>query len=95
MIIDANTALLLGVGLCGLCVVGVVLLIGAQLLGIGFEIIGGILEFVFGVVGGNPCGCIVIVGMLVVCGGGVYLIATTIAACGTPDATNFCSLIGR
>jgi hypothetical protein len=95
MTIDAGTALLIGVGLCGLCAVGIVLSVGFQIIGTIFELIGGFFGTIFGATGGTPCGCIVVIGALVVCGGITWLVINTISACGTPAATNFCSLIGR
>ncbi|MDZ4764916.1 MAG: hypothetical protein SGI73_10215 [Chloroflexota bacterium] len=95
MNIDGGTALLIGVGLCGLCVVGIVLSIGLQIFGVVFDLIGSVFQLVFGAAGGSPCGCIVVIGALVVCGGVTWLVIAGLSACGTPAATNFCALIGR
>lgn len=89
--LDAQTLLLIVVGLCGLAVVAMVVL---PLIGTLFDLIG----LVGGVLMGDPsscCGCIVLLGILSVCGMiaafGFYVYST----CGTPDAMTFCSLFGR
>jgi hypothetical protein len=97
MTLDANTLLLIGGGACVLCVVGLILSVGLQLLGALFQLFGGIFELIFGIADGiasNPCGCVVLIGALLLCGGILYFVYTSLSACGTPQATNFCSLFG-
>ncbi len=94
----ANIWVLLGVGCCGLCVVGLILSAVAPI----FDLIGGLLELIVNLVTGlfgvGPipgCGCAVLIAVV----GGVLLIGAFLAAvlstCGTTDATNFCTLFGR
>ncbi|NDJ60978.1 MAG: hypothetical protein GYB67_07625 [Chloroflexi bacterium] len=95
---ETDSTALIVVGCVLLCLVGTVLLVILQVIGTGLEVIGGIFEFVFGLFGGGPlgpCGCIVGIGVLLLCAAGVYLVASVLATCGTPDAVNFCALFGR
>lgn len=97
MTLDANTMLLIGGGVCLLCVVGLILSVVFQLFGAIFQLFSGVFELIFGVaggIGGNPCGCVILIGGLLLCGGIAYFVYTSLSACGTPQATNFCSLFG-
>lgn len=95
---DLNNPLLLGAGLCLLCVVGGALVFGAQIIASILEVFGTAVGVVGGFISGGPglwCGCVfvlVLVGIGAVVAG---LIVSTLQACGTPAATNFCSLFGR
>ena len=94
----SNVYVLLGVCCCGLCVVGLVLSIAAPFLDIVTGLLGMVADFAGGLFGVGPipgCGCVVFlvvgVGVLVV----GLLTATILGACGTAQATNFCTLFGR
>ncbi len=93
MTLDADTALLIVGGVCLLCVVGLILSVGLQILGAILQLFSGVFELIFGITG-NPCGCIILIGGMAVCGGSAYFVYTLLTACGTPQATNFCSLFG-
>lgn len=96
--IDAGGALLLAVGCVLLCVVLFVILSALQFIGGFLEIFGSILGGLFDVISGGPvswCGCLVLIAAIVVCGGGVLLIAQSLASCGTAQAVNFCQFFGR
>jgi hypothetical protein len=89
-----NLPALLAVGCCLLCGVGLAVTVLTPV----FNLLGGLLElagalFELGPIPG--CGCVV---ALVVVGGvvltGLFL-ASVLSACGTPNATNFCTLFGR
>jgi hypothetical protein len=95
MTLDGGTILLIVGGLCVLCLVGIVLSVGFQIFGVVFNLLGGVLEFVFGIFGGSPCGCILVIGGLIVCGGLAWLLYSGLQTCGTPQAVNFCGLLGR
>lgn len=95
--IDPGSALLLLCGLCGLCIVGVVLLFGLQIIGGLLGAVGDILEIFIGLVSGGPaewCGCLLFILGLGVCGGLIFLITAGLSACET-NPTNFCALFGR
>jgi ABC-type Na+ efflux pump permease subunit len=85
---------LLPVICCGLCVVGVVALIGLQLVGVVFELIGGLVDVIgnlFGIDGG--CGCVVGVIVLIGCALLVLLVLFFATRC-TPESTGFlCALL--
>lgn len=96
--VNISDLTLLALGCACLCGVGIVLTLGLQVIGGVFEIFSSIFGLFFEVLSGGPvawCGCIV---LLVVCGGGTVLaviLAQGLAACGTPEAINFCALFGR
>ncbi|MDX2162587.1 MAG: hypothetical protein SF162_14785 [bacterium] len=95
--LDPGLLPLLGVGCALLCVAGVVLMLGAQVIGIFADLIGSVTGLFSGLVG-NPiacCGCLVLLGAVVVCGGGLWVISGVLSSCGTPEAVNFCALFGR
>ena len=84
--------------ICGLCGVGLIGVLVLQLLGGVFDIIGGVFGFVFDIIGGGPvawCGCLVAVFGCAICGGFFLLLVNIFSTCGTPDAVNFCRLIGQ
>lgn len=96
--LDPGTVLAVCGGLCLLCLVGNVLLFGLQILGLLFELVGNLFEVLFGFLNAGPvawCGCIVLIGLLIGCGVLFSLVSTALSACGTPDATNICTLFGR
>lgn len=81
--------------LCGLCFVGVVLIVGLQVLGGALELVSGLFE---GLLNAGPfawCGCLVGLAALLLCGGTVWLIASSLATCGTARAVNLCAWLGR
>lgn len=77
--------------------VGVVLLLGLQIIGGLFDIIGQLLELFTGLLEFGPlpgCGCVI---FLMICGGGAVcglLLWQALATCGTPNAVNLCALFG-
>lgn len=86
---------LLIVVVCGLCLVGFVLLMVVQLIGGVFDIFFGLFEFVGGIIEGGPiawCGCLVLIGGCGLCAGTIYVVTQLLSTCGTPDAVNFCRL---
>jgi hypothetical protein len=82
------------VALCGVGLVGSVLL---NFFSIFLNILGGLLGLAFEVLGSGPvgwCGCAVVVGLGC---GIIWLISyllTVIPNCGTPEAVNLCRLLG-
>jgi len=88
----------LALGLVCLCGLGILLLLGFQIIGGFLEIFTSVFELLFEVLSGGPvawCGCLV---LLFVCGGGTVLavvLAQGLSSCGTPEAINFCTLFGR
>lgn len=95
--LDSNTITLILLGAGVLCIGGIVLFFLSQVLGILGGIIGGLASLVGGFAS-NPlscCGCLVAIAVAVVCGGFIWVIAGAVSACGTPAATNLCTLLGR
>lgn len=96
--IDSSTLILIAGG-CGLlCVVLVVVSTVLQIFGNVLEIVTGLFGFVFGFAGNIPgggCGCIVILLGCGVCGGLGVGLSNFLQTCGTPEAVNFCRLLGR
>lgn len=98
--LDAGTAILIVFGLSVVCIIGVILLLGVNILGGALGIVGNLLGGITGLIGGatasplSCCGCLVVIGLIVVCGGGIFLIVQISGSCGTPDAVNFCTLFG-
>ncbi len=96
--IGADNAFLLALCCAVLCGVGVLLLLGLQIIGGVFDIASSFLGLFFDVLSGGPlawCGCLLLVAGIVVCGGLILLLAQTLATCGTPQAVNLCLLFGR
>lgn len=95
--IDANTILLVIVGGCGLCIVGIILLFAFQLVGGVLEAFGSITDIIGNVLGGGPiggCGCFLVLGGCGFCGVLIFLAASALNDCGA-NPTNFCALLGR
>jgi hypothetical protein len=95
---DIGTVLTLGAGLCLLALVGVVLFFGLQIFATFFSAIGSLFDVVTGFVSGGPglwCGCAVLLAVLGACAVFTSFTVTALQACGTPQATNLCSLFGR
>jgi hypothetical protein len=96
--LDGATLFIIAVGLALLCGVGVVLLIATQVLGNVVGLFTSILGVFFNIAEGGPaswCGCLVLIGGCIVCGGLALVLAQTLSTCGTPNAVNFCGLFGR
>ncbi len=96
--IDANSALLIALVCGGLCVGGIILMFGLQLIGGALGVVGSMGGIIMDVVSGGPiswCGCAVVIGLVIGCGGLVLIIASTLSTCGTPDAVNLCTFFGR
>jgi hypothetical protein len=92
--IDLGTA---AIALCGLCIVGIVLLFAFQLIGGVVEALGSIFEFFTGILSAGPleaCGCFLFIGGCGVCALLVVLVANGLGSCET-NPTNFCALFGR
>lgn len=96
--IDANSALIIALVCAGLCVGGIILAFGFQLLGGVLGVVGSMGSILMDVVSGGPiswCGCAVVIGLVIGCGALVLIIASTLSTCGTADAVNFCTFFGR
>lgn len=95
--IDIGTALLLGVGLAGLCIVVIILFLGVQIIG---SVVGA-LTSVAGLASGvladpfSCCGCLVLGGAISICGVIALIMLQGLSTCGTPEAINFCTFFGR
>ncbi len=90
----SSLPVLLGVGCCLLCGVGLVLTVLAPV----FDLLGGIVEMVVGLFGVGPvpgCGCVVVVALVASVLVVAALTMSILSTCGTPNATNFCTLFGR
>ncbi len=91
--VDINTVLILVLGCGVLCVIGLVLVFGVQLLGSTVAAFFGLIELFTGVISGGPaswCGCLLLVAIC----GGLAAAAALIAVCGSnPNAMNFCLLL--
>jgi hypothetical protein len=96
--IDLGNPLVIGIALCGLCIVGIVLLVVLQVLGGALGLVGGLFEGLLQLLNAGPfawCGCLVGLIALVGCGGVVWLIISSLASCGTESAVNLCGWLGR
>ncbi|QPC81132.1 hypothetical protein G4Y79_15625 [Phototrophicus methaneseepsis] len=90
-----------GVGLalcCSLaCVVVIVLVVGLQAVGVAFESVAHLAEFLLGILAGGPlawCGCLVAIGVLMGCGVVAMGFLNVMGTCGTPAQVNLCRLLG-
>lgn len=91
--IDLGTLLIIAVGLIGLCVVGLLLLFGLQLIGSSLAVVSGIFDLIGGILGGGPvawCGCLA---LLFLCGGCALVVWVVTTCNSNPAAMNFCSLL--
>lgn len=85
---------LLAVGCCLLCVVGVLITVLTPV----FDLLGGLLELVTGLFSAGPvpgCGCVAVIALIagvLVCG---WLVLSVLDSCGTVNPMNFCTLFGR
>lgn len=89
---DLGTLLIITVGCVLLCVVGLVLFFGLQIIGTTVSTFAGVLELFSGVLNGGPvawCGCLIFFFVCIGVVGGAFLYVT----CSTsPDSMNFCLL---
>lgn len=95
--LNGNTAVLLAVGLCALCLVGVLLAFGLQLITGIVAAITHLAALIGHFISGGPavwCGCLVAIGGCGVLVLLVWLITSSLATCST-NPTNFCALFGR
>ena len=96
--IDPGNALVAALACVCLCGLGIVLVTGFHVLTGLIGAIGSVLQLFFQILGGGPvawCGCLVVI--LIVAGGIglVIVMAQAFSTCGTPQAINFCSLLGQ
>jgi hypothetical protein len=92
--LDPGTVLLL---VCGLCIVGIILLFVFQFVGGFVDVLGNVVDLFTGILSAGPlesCGCFLLIGGCGVCALVVVLAASALNACGT-NPTNFCALFGR
>lgn len=94
---DMSTVLI-AAGLCLVCFLGFGL-IGFVLSLLGFigDLVGGVTNILFGLLGCGPlpgCGCVVVVIGLAGCGVMSMYVVRIVQSCGTPQAVNFCRLLG-
>lgn len=95
---SADNTLLLVLGCVCLCGLGFLLVTGIGIIGGFLDTIFSIFNVFFDILAGGPtswCGCLVVI---VLCAGGVglaLLMAQALSTCGTPQAINFCSILGR
>jgi hypothetical protein len=93
--LDLGTLLLISVGCVLLCVVGLLLMFGLQILGTGLSTIMGIFELFNGIISGGPvawCGCLVVLFLCIGVIGTIFLYTSCQA---NPAAMNFCQLLPR
>lgn len=96
--LDGSSGLLIAV--CGvlLCVGGIVLIFGVQLLGGLLNTLFGFVELFFNILAGGPvawCGCLVFLFGCILCAALVLGILSILPTCGTEDAINLCRFLGR
>ncbi len=95
--IDGNTAILLGAGLCVLCLVLPILMSGLHFIGMILDLLTNVVGAVLNILAGGPaswCGCLLVIGGCGMVVAVVWLIATGLSNCATYP-TNFCALFGR
>lgn len=93
-----NVYVLLAVCCCGLCGLGLAMSILGPFVDIAFGILGMIVDVASTLFEAGPvpgCGCVVVAALIaaVLLVGAIVLSITS--TCGTPQATNFCTLFGR
>jgi hypothetical protein len=93
--VDLGTLLVLVVGAVLLCVVGVILFFGLQIISSTLGLVVNFFDLFAGIIGGGPvswCGCLLVV---VICGGcaGIALLAVTCSS--NPGSMNFCVFFAR
>ncbi len=88
--VEPGTLLLLSVGCVVLCVVGLLLFFGLQILGTTLHTVVGLFELLGGIVNGGPiawCGCLAVIFVCAGIVGGALLFANCKA---NPASMNFC-----
>lgn len=91
--VDIGTLLFISIGCVLLCVFGLVLFFGLQLLGTTLNTFAGLVELFGGIINGGPlawCGCAI---FLVLCAGIVGLVVVVVSCNTNPSAMNFCLLV--
>jgi len=93
--IDLSTLLVLTVGGVLLCVVGIVLFFGLQIVSSTLGLVVNFFDLFAGILGGGPvswCGCLLV---LIICAGcaGIGLLAVTCSS--NPASMNFCVFFAR
>lgn len=89
--IEPGTVLLI---LGGLCALGILASIVLPIISTLLDLVG----LVGGILSGDPsscCGCILLLGLLGMCGGFVAFAVAVLNSCGTPQAMTFCAWLGR
>ncbi len=90
--VDLGGLLLISIGLIFLCVMGLLIFFGLQLLGTGLSVFLGVFEFFGSILSGGPviwCGCVVLMGICALLVGGALIISSCSA---NPNAMNFCMI---
>lgn len=90
--LDPANTLFLAVGCAVLCGVGLVLLLGLQILGSALNIFTALAGLFSDPLGG--CGCVLGLLGCAGCAALSAIMAQSLATCGTPNAVNFCRLFG-
>lgn len=94
---DPGNLVMLALCCALLCVGGVVLTLGLQIIGGVLDVFTSVFQLFFDILSGGPvawCGCLL---MVVGCAGSVglaILVSQAISTCGTPQAVNFCRFLG-
>lgn len=94
---DPSSLVMLALCCALLCIVGVVLMLGLQIISGFLDVFTSIFGLFFDVLSGGPvawCGCLV---MIFGCAGLVglgILFSQVLSTCGTPQAVNFCQFLG-
>lgn len=96
--LDPDNPLILAGACALLCVAGLALTLGMQALSGVLELLSSLAGMLMELLSGGPvawCGCLALLALIV--GGGivVFLLVQGLTACGTPEAINFCALLGR
>jgi hypothetical protein len=93
--VDIGTLLFISIGCVLLCVFGLVLFFGLQLLGTTLHTFVGLAELFGGIVNGGPvawCGCAL---LLFICAGVVGTVVVVVSCNTNPSAMNFCLLLPK
>ena len=96
--INLTSALPIILGCVCLCGLGFVLISGLHVIGGFLHIFTSIFGVVFDVLSGGPvswCGCLVLLVVCIGVAGFAVLVAQGLSTCGTPQAINICTLLGR
>jgi len=96
--LDPDNPLVLAAACALLCVAGLALTLGLQAISGLLEVLASLAGMLMELLAGGPvawCGCLALLALVI--GGGIVLLLLVqgLAACGTPEAINFCELLGR